>query len=196
MTDEARQRGDEEHKADAAIQAANTSPALNTDAIAETGNHTSQEQAPTDSDNAQDKGKTLDSGSPEAVEVGTAPVAEHSSQRPEIGEPRTPRAGNDGEGQDEEHGSVTAKEGDNHGEKVGDEVEEEEGDDENDDEEEEDDAEDEEDEDEEEDDDEDDEPRLKYARLTPQLNSVYRNGDATSTFLVAGDKMVSTASQR
>jgi Ca2+-dependent lipid-binding protein len=45
---------------------------------------------------------------------------------------------------------------------------------------------------EEEDSDEDDEePRLKYAYLTKHLGSVYRNGDATSTFLVAGDKMVS-----
>lgn len=39
-------------------------------------------------------------------------------------------------------------------------------------------------------DDEDDEPRLKYAYLTKNLGSVYRNGDATSSFLVAGDKMV------
>ncbi len=52
--------------------------------------------------------------------------------------------------------------------------------------------EDEEDEDEDEDeDDEDEEPSLKISRLTPHLNSVYRNGDATSAFLVAGDKMVS-----
>lgn len=36
---------------------------------------------------------------------------------------------------------------------------------------------------------EDEEPRLKYARLTQHLNGVYRNGDATSAFLVAGDKM-------
>lgn len=35
-----------------------------------------------------------------------------------------------------------------------------------------------------------DEPKLKYARLTSHLGPVYRNGDATSTFLVAGDKMV------
>lgn len=34
------------------------------------------------------------------------------------------------------------------------------------------------------------EPKLKYARLTSHLGPVYRNGDATSTFLVAGDKMV------
>src|SRR2546430_17538878 len=39
-------------------------------------------------------------------------------------------------------------------------------------------------------DDEDEEPRLKYVRLTGSLSSVYRNGDATSCFLVAGDKMV------
>lgn len=44
---------------------------------------------------------------------------------------------------------------------------------------------------EEESDDEDEEPRLKYAYLTKHLGSVYRNGDATSSFLVAGDKMVS-----
>lgn len=42
----------------------------------------------------------------------------------------------------------------------------------------------------EEDEDEDDEPRLKYARLTQHLGGVYRNADATSSFLVAGDKMV------
>jgi vacuolar protein sorting-associated protein 41 len=37
---------------------------------------------------------------------------------------------------------------------------------------------------------EEDEPKLKYARLTAHLLPVYRNGDATSAFLVAGDKMV------
>lgn len=42
---------------------------------------------------------------------------------------------------------------------------------------------------------EDEEPRLKYASLTKHLKPVYRNGDATSTFLVAGDKMVSRLSQ-
>jgi hypothetical protein len=41
-----------------------------------------------------------------------------------------------------------------------------------------------------EEDEDDDEPKLKYARLTSHLGSVYRNGDATSAFLVAGDKMV------
>jgi hypothetical protein len=38
---------------------------------------------------------------------------------------------------------------------------------------------------------EDEEPKLKYARLTSHLVPVYRNGDATSCFVVAGDKMVS-----
>ena len=38
--------------------------------------------------------------------------------------------------------------------------------------------------------DEDEEPRLKYASLTKNLKSVYRNGDATSAFLVSGDKMI------
>jgi hypothetical protein len=36
----------------------------------------------------------------------------------------------------------------------------------------------------------DDEPKLKYSRLTSNLGVLYRNGDATSSFLVAGDKMV------
>ncbi|KAK3168150.1 hypothetical protein OEA41_004596 [Lepraria neglecta] len=40
-----------------------------------------------------------------------------------------------------------------------------------------------------EEDEEDEEPRLKYASLTKHLKPVYRNGDATSAFLVAGDKM-------
>lgn len=38
---------------------------------------------------------------------------------------------------------------------------------------------------------EEEEPRLKYATLTRSLGPLYRNGDATSTFLVAGDKMAS-----
>ena len=39
------------------------------------------------------------------------------------------------------------------------------------------------------DEDEDEEPRLKYSRLTGNLASCYRS-DSTSSFLVAGDKMV------
>lgn len=41
------------------------------------------------------------------------------------------------------------------------------------------------------DDSEEEEPRLKYATISKRLSSVYRNGDAVSAFLVAGDKMVS-----
>lgn len=39
-------------------------------------------------------------------------------------------------------------------------------------------------------DEEDEEPKLKYASLTKSQGPVYRNGDAASAFLVAGDKMV------
>lgn len=45
-------------------------------------------------------------------------------------------------------------------------------------------------EEEEEEEDEEDEPRLNYTSLTKYLRTLYRNGDATSAFLVAGDKMV------
>ncbi|KAK5995571.1 S53-like protein [Cladobotryum mycophilum] len=48
----------------------------------------------------------------------------------------------------------------------------------------------EEDEEDEDDDEEDDEPQLKSTRLTQHLGAVYRNGDATSASLVAGDKMI------
>lgn len=41
-----------------------------------------------------------------------------------------------------------------------------------------------------EEDEDDEEPRLKYAYLTKHLGSVYRNGDATSSFITTGDKMV------
>ena len=37
---------------------------------------------------------------------------------------------------------------------------------------------------------EEEEPRLKYAPLTKNLTLLYRNGDASSAFLVAADKMV------
>ncbi|KAL5366492.1 hypothetical protein BJX96DRAFT_35628 [Aspergillus floccosus] len=41
-----------------------------------------------------------------------------------------------------------------------------------------------------EDEEDDDEPHLKYAHLTKHLGAVYRNGDATSSFLAAADKMI------
>ncbi|OJJ51601.1 hypothetical protein ASPZODRAFT_56678 [Penicilliopsis zonata CBS 506.65] len=43
---------------------------------------------------------------------------------------------------------------------------------------------------EEEEEEEEEEPKLKYAYLTKQIGSVYRNGDATSSFLTVGDKMI------
>lgn len=46
---------------------------------------------------------------------------------------------------------------------------------------------------EEDEEDEGEEPRLGYVSLTKSLGAVYRNGDATSAFLVAGDKMVRCA---
>lgn len=42
-------------------------------------------------------------------------------------------------------------------------------------------------------DEEEEEPRLKYAPLTRNLSSLYRNGDASSAFVVGGDKMVCLA---
>ena len=47
-----------------------------------------------------------------------------------------------------------------------------------------------EDDDEEDDEEEDEEPQLKYVPLTKNQKQLYRNGDAVSAFLVAGDKMV------
>jgi hypothetical protein len=47
-----------------------------------------------------------------------------------------------------------------------------------------------------EDEDEEEEPRLKYAQISKRLSSLYRNGDAVSAFLVAGDKMVCVHSIR
>lgn len=48
----------------------------------------------------------------------------------------------------------------------------------------------------EEDEEEEEEPRLKYANLTRNLSSLYRNGDATSACMVAGDKMACVSSMR
>lgn len=90
----------------------------------------------------------------------------------------TAKDGDKGEG---EEGKVKVKEGDDGDDDDDDDEDEDEDDEEEDDE-----------EDDEEEDDDDEEPKLKYARLTQHLNGVYRNGDATSAFLVAGDKMVSS----
>jgi vacuolar protein sorting-associated protein 41 len=41
-----------------------------------------------------------------------------------------------------------------------------------------------------EEDDEDEEPRLKYANLTKNLGSLYKNGEMASSFFVAGEKLI------
>ncbi|KAJ8125830.1 hypothetical protein O1611_g7808 [Lasiodiplodia mahajangana] len=92
----------------------------------------------------------------------------------------------DGAGVDKEAGDKN--EGGNGGDEEEGEAEAENEDEDDDNDEDEDEEEEEEEEDEE--DEEDDEPRLKYARLTQHLLPVYRNGDSTSAFLVAGDKMI------
>lgn len=39
-------------------------------------------------------------------------------------------------------------------------------------------------------DEEEEEPELKYATVTKRIGPIFRNGDAVSSFLVSGDKMV------
>lgn len=46
------------------------------------------------------------------------------------------------------------------------------------------------DDDDDEEEEEEDEPKLKYASLTKAQGSIYKNGDAASSFLVTGNKMV------
>ncbi|CCE27128.1 related to VPS41-required for the vacuolar assembly [Claviceps purpurea 20.1] len=53
-----------------------------------------------------------------------------------------------------------------------------------------DDDEDEDEDDDDEEEEEDEEPRFKYARLTQNMSGLYRNGDATSAFIVGGNKMI------
>ncbi|UPK90000.1 hypothetical protein LCI18_000935 [Fusarium solani-melongenae] len=116
----------------------------------------------------------------------TAEKKEDGAKDIETGKPGQPSA------EDPKHGELSKgsqEEEDNEDE------DEEEDDDEDDqaqdqDDEDDDDEEDEDEDEDEDDEDEDDEPRLKYARLTQHLGGVYRNGDATSAFLVAGDKMI------
>jgi hypothetical protein len=43
---------------------------------------------------------------------------------------------------------------------------------------------------------EEEKPKLQYARLTQHLDAVYRNGNATRFFLVAGDIPMLTTAQR
>lgn len=127
------------------------------------------EQAPGSSESAQPvKDDSSDDG---AHESETEPVDKEGKD--EVKDTKS-QASNDG------------KAGEDGDQEETDEEEEEDDEDEDDD----DDEDDDEDEDEDDEEDEDEEPKLKYARLTQHLNGVYRNGDATSAFLVAGDKMV------
>lgn len=114
------------------------------------------------------------------------PTAAQKGKEPETAEAVTAPeelATNKSEKESKKDGDGT----DNKVEEEDDEEDDDEDDEEDDDDEEEDDD---DEEDDEEDEDDDEEPRLKYARLTQHLGPIYRNGDATSAFLVAGDKMV------
>lgn len=102
-------------------------------------------------------------GAENAPEPGTSLMHEASPARASSGSPRSNSS------QEQKSGQINDEsEGDDHEDSDDDEVEDDESDEEE----------------------EDEEPKLKYARLTQHLNPVYRNGDATSAFLVAGDKMV------
>lgn len=50
--------------------------------------------------------------------------------------------------------------------------------------------------DEEEEEEEEEEPQLKYASLTKAQGTLYKNADAVSALLVAGDKMVGSRSSK
>lgn len=127
-----------------------------------------------------------------------------------VGEGATGREGGDGDGgadgqragvknvadnnYRDKAGAEDQKGDDSNGDEEEEEEEEEDEEDDDDDDEEEDDEEEEEEEEDEDDDDDDEEeeeePQLKSTRLTQHLGAVYRNGDATSACLVAGDKMI------
>lgn len=131
----------------------------------------------TDESPSAGKSKTTDyesdaSGSPELVKIEPRPVEDEEEDAPMT---------------ESEHQQTSSNHGDNQP-VVG--ASEEEEDEEEDDEAGEDDSDGEDVEEEDSDDEEDDEPKLKYARLTQHLSAVYRNGDMTSAFLVAGDKML------
>ncbi|KAI1361857.1 hypothetical protein F5Y08DRAFT_313593 [Xylaria arbuscula] len=133
---------------------------------------------------------------PQQPSDGAAPEADNAASRANANTSNVRTNGNDraaanntnkedevdtgrdrGDGQDED------KDGDGEDDEEDEDEEEEEDDEDEDDD-------DEDDEDDDEGEEEDDEPRLKYARLTQHLGPVYRNGDSTSAFLVAGDKMI------
>ncbi|KAF4930161.1 Vacuolar protein sorting-associated protein 41-like protein [Colletotrichum viniferum] len=130
---------------------------------------------------------------PAPVEAQTKPVVEDSGSESERDisspSPEPPGAAQKGKAPDVPEETTPADVAGQKAEKKA-EVHEAEDDDEEDKDEDEDEDEDEDDDDDDDDDDEDEEPRLKYARLTQHLAPIYRNGDATSAFLVAGDKMI------
>ncbi|KAJ9145494.1 Vacuolar assembly protein [Pleurostoma richardsiae] len=118
--------------------------------------------------------ESLDGGDDGDGGASKSPATAHQTVPPRTQEPDAP-----GEQESRSQPGVAAQGGDSRDDEGDDDAENEEEEDDGDD-----------DDDEDEDEDEDEEPRLKYARLTSHLGSVYRNGDATSTFLVAGDKMI------
>lgn len=117
-------------------------------------------------------------------ETGTGGAVESEGERGE------PKVGDDEEEEKEEEEEVGEKDSEESEDDEDGEEDDEDGEEEDEEEVEEEEEEEEEEDEEDEDDEDDEEPRLKYARLTQHLGGVYRNGDATSAFLVAGDKMV------
>lgn len=151
---------------------------------------------PRDSDAASDDrqakpGSDLPSTQVAGDQTGEGSTIEGVAQEPES--EVAPEAGNGkkDEARDDSKGiadDIDNADGPEDGER-GEEEEEDEDEDEDEQDEEEDD-EDEDDEDEDDDEEEEEEPKLKYARLTQHLSPIYRGGDATSSLLVAGDKMI------
>lgn len=132
---------------------------------------------------------------PAPVEAQTKPVVEDSGSESERDisspSPESPSAAQKGKAPDVPEETTPADVAGQKAEKKAEVHEAEDDDDEDEDEDEDEDD----DDDDDDDDDEDEEPRLKYARLTQHLAPIYRNGDATSAFLVAGDKMVCTCAR-
>lgn len=148
--------------------------------------------APSDSSTAANETEDRDN----AQSLSTGSLKDKKSEdRPTERAEKSVEGGATGKDGGDENGKPSAKvegKGDEDDDEKEDE-EEEDGDDEDEDEEEEEEDEDDDDneeEEEEEEEEDDEEPLLKSTRLTQHLGAVYRNGDATSACLVAGDKMV------
>ncbi|KAM6478974.1 vacuolar membrane protein Vps41-like protein [Trichoderma sp. SZMC 28011] len=148
--------------------------------------------APSDSSTAANETEDRDN----AQSLSTGSLKDKKSEdRPTERAEKSVEGGATGKDGGDENGKPSAKvegKGDEDDDEKEDE-EEEDGDDEDEDEEEEEEDEDDDDneeEEEEEEEEDDEEPLLKSTRLTQHLGAVYRNGDATSACLVAGDKMI------